>query len=320
MRIHVRAAILFLCFFPQLFLLAGEVVSPKSISEMKLVPGEYDAVMNGIRIHYTIRGSGPALMAHSGGPGIDARGWDDFAGIDEFATVIVIHPRGSGLSAPAPDDAYSLSDYALDLEALRLHLGLEKPIMLGWSHGGIVAQQFASTYPDSLSKLILVSTSAYFGEFLGNIETAVRVFEDRPWYRASLAALKQEWAGEYETDEDMTRLWAHEMKFYFKDFNERAMSYHERTRDLPFRAAPLKVFNAGEAATLDLRPRLKDISVPTLVIVGRHDFITNVAMAQEMVERIPDARLAVFEGSGHFAWVEEPERFHRVIERFILAE
>nr|VFK21970.1 MAG: alpha/beta hydrolase fold [Candidatus Kentron sp. LPFa]VFK34850.1 MAG: alpha/beta hydrolase fold [Candidatus Kentron sp. LPFa] len=82
----------------------------------------------------------------------------------------------------------------------------------------------------------------------------------------------------------------------------------------------LPVFNAGEAATLDLRPRLKDISVPTLVIVGRHDFITNIAMAQEIVERISDARLAVFEGSGHFAWVEEPERFHRVIERFILAE
>jgi len=319
MKIHVRVAILFLCFFPQLFLLAGEII-PESISEMKLVPGEYDAVINGIRIHYSIRGSGPILVAHSGGPGIDARSWDDFAGIDEFATVIVIHPRGSGLSAPAPDDAYSLSDYALDMEALRLHLGLDKPIVLGWSHGGIVAQQFASTYPDSLYKLILLSTSAYFGEFLDNIETAVRVFEDRPWYRTSLAALKKEWAGEYETDEDMTRLWTHEIKFYFKDFNQRAMSYHKRIRDLPFRAAPLKVFNEGEAATLDLRSRLKDISVPTLVIVGRRDFITNVAMAEEMVRRIPDARLEVFEDSGHFAWVEEPEKFHQVIKRFILGK
>ncbi len=44
----------------------------------QLTSGEYDAVLNGVRIHYTVRGSGPALIAHSGGPGMDARGWDDF--------------------------------------------------------------------------------------------------------------------------------------------------------------------------------------------------------------------------------------------------
>ncbi|MFN2169351.1 MAG: alpha/beta fold hydrolase, partial [Anaerolineae bacterium] len=65
----------------------------------KLIPGEYDVELNGIRLHYTIRGQGPPLLAHSGGPGFDARAWDDFAGIDEFVTVIAIHPRGCGFSA-----------------------------------------------------------------------------------------------------------------------------------------------------------------------------------------------------------------------------
>lgn len=46
--------------------------------------GEYDAKLNGVRHHYTVRGSGPALIALSGGPGADARIWDDFAGIDAF--------------------------------------------------------------------------------------------------------------------------------------------------------------------------------------------------------------------------------------------
>src|SRR3972149_4095107 len=113
----------------------------------QLIPGEYDAVLNGVRSHYTIRGSGPALIAHSGGPGMDARGWGDFAQIDEFATVIPLHPRGSGLSDPAPGDAYLLPDYAADVEALRLHLGLDRPIVLGWSHGGMGAQQVAFTEP-----------------------------------------------------------------------------------------------------------------------------------------------------------------------------
>lgn len=284
---------------------------------IQLASGDYDAILNGIRIHYIIRGAGPALIAHSGGPGFDARSWDDFAGIDEFVTVIAIHPRGSGLSDSAPGDAYFLQDYTADVEALRLHLGLDKPILLGWSHGGMVAQQFAFTYPDSLSKLILQDTSACFGEFLGDIEAAVHAFKDQPWYEESFAALKKEWAGEYETDEDMARLWAHEMKFYFRRFDERAEAYHKSIRDLPIRITPLRVFNEGEAETMDLRLRLKEIPVPTLVIVGRHDFITNVAMAREMLKYIPDSRLEIFEDSGHFAIVEEPEKFKRVVKKFI---
>ena len=285
-----------------------------------LKPGEYDAVLNGIRIHYTIKGKGPELIAISGGPGMDARCWDDFAKMDNFATIIAIHPRGSGLSDPAAGDAYLLPDYASDVEMLRQHLGLDKPTVIGWSHGGMVAQQFAFTYPESLSKLILFDTSAYFGEFLGDIEGAVKEFKDQPWYEASFAALQKEWAGEYETDEDMGKLWAEEMKFYFKRFDARAEAYHKRTKDLPLRIMPLKVFNDKEAGSMDLRPSLKQISVPTLVIVGRHDFITNVAMAEEMVKHIPNSRLEVFEESGHFAVVEEPEKFHQVVKEFMLGK
>lgn len=177
--------------------------------------------------------------------------------------------------------------------------------------------QFAITYPDSLSKLILFDTSTYFGEFLGDIEGAVQAFKGEAWFEKSFAALKAEWAGEYETDEDMARLWAEEMKFYFKRFDERARAYHERTRDLPLRIASLKTFNEKEAATMDLRSQLNKISVPTLVIVGRHDFITSVSMAEEIVKHIPNARLEIFEDSGHYAFVEEPEKFYRVIKEFV---
>lgn len=283
-----------------------------------LTPGEYDAVLNGIRIHYAIRGSGPALIAISGGPGMDARAWDDFAHVDDFITAIQIHPRGSGLSDPAPDNAYLLPDYAADVEALRQHLGLAHPMVMGWSHGGMIAQQFAFTYPGSLSKLILLDTAAYFGEFLGDIEAAVKEFKEQPWFDDSFAALKDEWAGNYQTDDDMARLWAREMKFYFKHFGPREVAYHERTRHLPVRIAPLKSFNEREATTIDLRPHLSKIAVPTLVIVGRHDFITNVAMAEEMVKHIPNARLEIFENSGHFAFVEEPEKFYPVVKQFVL--
>lgn len=283
-----------------------------------LIPGEYDVVLNNVRCHYTVRGSGPPLIAISGGPGMDARGWDDFARIDDFVTVIALHPRGSGLSDPAAEDAYRLADYAADVEALRQHLGLEKPVVMGWSHGGMVAQQFAFTYPSSLSRLILYDTSAHFGDFLSDIEAAVKEFKNQPWFEKSYQALQKEWAGEYQSDEDMGKIWTEEMKFYFKNFDQRAQAYHQRIKDLPIHIASLQAFNENEATSMDLRPRLKDIRVPALVIVGRHDFITNVAMAQEIAKHIPDSKLVIFEDSGHFALVEEPHKFYQTIQNFIL--
>jgi proline iminopeptidase len=110
------------------------------------------------------------------------------------------------------------------------------------------------------------------------------------------------------------------MKFYFKKFDVRAQAYHERTKELPFHIAPLRSFNDREAATMDLRPQLHKITVPTLVIVGRHDFITNVAMAEEIVRNIPHSKLEIFEDSGHYAFVEEPEKFYRVIKEFVESE
>jgi len=181
------------------------------------------------------------------------------------------------LSEPSPEEAYTLPDYAADVEALRQHLA----------------------------------------EFLGDLEAAVAAFQDQPWYEEAFAALQKEWAGDYETDEDMTALWAQEMKFYFKEFNGRAEEFHRQTKDLPIRLTPLKLFNENEAMTMDLRPHLHKIKVPTLVIVGRHDFITNVPMAEAMVEHIPQARLEIFEESGHFALVEEPQKFYRVIKQFV---
>jgi proline iminopeptidase len=283
-----------------------------------LASGEHEVMLNGVQLHYTVGGSGPVIVAHSGGPGIDARTWGDLAGIDDFATVVVLHPRGSGLSHDAPDGAYRLADYAADLEALRLHLGLDELGLLGWSHGGMVAMQYAATFPQAVSRLILFSTSAYFADFLEDTEAAVQKFRDEPWFEDAYAALQDEWAGNYESDEEMTQLLLRELKFYFHDFDENAAAYLDSIRPYGVRIASLQAFNADEAPRMDLRPLLPDITAPTLVLAGRSDFITNVAMAEEMVRHIPQADLVVFEQSGHFAVVEEPERFHDSIRAFVI--
>jgi proline iminopeptidase len=299
-----------------LFVLSSTVVA-ETAGSPAMAAGEHDAVLNGVRLHYTVSGSGPVMVAHSGGPGMDARTWGDLAGLDSFATVVVLHPRGSGLSGDPPDGAYSLADYAADIDALRQHLGLDDIALLGWSHGGMVAMQYAASYPAAVSRLILYSTAAYLGEFLEDIDAAVQRYRDQPWFDDAYAALQDEWAGNYSSAAEMSDLLLRELKFYFHQFDHRAAAYLDSIRPYDVRIAPLKAFNANEAPQFDLRPMLANITAPTLVLAGRSDFITTVAMAEEIVRHTPHARLVVFERSGHFAVVEEAPQFHQVIEDFL---
>ncbi len=287
---------------------------------VQLESGEHDAILNGVRLHYSIRGRGPVLIAHSGGPGWDARSWDAAAGIDTFVTLVVLHPRGSGLSAAPADGRYALADYAADLDALRRHLGLEKPVIMGWSHGGMVAQDYARRYPEGLSRLILYSTSARFGSDMPDPQAvfgALMAHQQQPWFSDSMAALQDWWAGRFRTDEEATALLARALKFYFRSLDSEAEQYLQRSAQWPVHIAPLLAFMAGEAASMDLRPGLAAVRVPGLVIAGRHDFVTPVAMSQEIASCLPDAQLEVFDNAGHFAHVEEPARFHEVVRRFV---
>ncbi|UTW12068.1 alpha/beta fold hydrolase [Marinobacterium rhizophilum] len=288
-----------------------------------LESGEHDVTLNGVRLHYSVRGRGPVLIAHSGGPGWDARSWDTAAGIDSFVTLVVLHPRGSGLSAAPADGRYALADYAADLDALRRHLGVSKPIVMGWSHGGMVAQQYASQYPEGLSKLVLYSTSARFGSGIPDPQAvfgALMVHQQQPWFTDSMAALQDWWAGRFKTDAEATGLLARALKFYFRTLDGEAERYLQRCMQWPVHIAPLLTFMGSEATAMDLRRGLAAVRVPGLVIAGRHDFVTPVAMSQEIASCLPGAQLEVFNDAGHFAHVEEPAHFHQRLRRFVLDE
>ena len=123
-----------------------------------LTLGDFDlAVAEGV-LHYSIAGVGPVCIAMSGGPGIDARYLEDMGGITDSVTLVTLHPRGAGLSRFPDDSDWSLSAYAQDVEALRLHLGIERPLVLGHSHGGCIALQYALDHPAGPGALILIDT------------------------------------------------------------------------------------------------------------------------------------------------------------------
>jgi pimeloyl-ACP methyl ester carboxylesterase len=71
------------------------------------------------------------------------------------------------------------------------------------------------------------------------------------------------------------------------------------------------------ARRLDYRARLNEVAAPTLVIAGRHDPQTRPSVNEEVARGLPYGRLVLFEQSGHYPWLEEPERFWPEVGAFL---
>jgi proline iminopeptidase len=240
-----------------------------------------------------------------------------FGGLTDFLTLVTLHPRGAGESDDAPDADYSLPAYAREVAALLDHLGRDRAIIFGHSHGGMIAQQFAIEFPQRVEKLILADTAASLGDFVADLDAAVARYRDQPWFPDAYDAIRREWAGEYETADEMGDLWLREIPFYFREWGEQHEAYRATRPALPVRLDPLRQFNDREAPTMDLRPRLARVEAPALVLVGRYDFITTPEMAADIARHLPHAQFVVFEQSGHLPFIEEPEAWRTTIRQFV---
>jgi proline iminopeptidase len=284
---------------------------------MTFSTGENDLSTGEGTLHYSVFGTGPACIWLGGGPGIDPRYVEDLGGIDDTVTLVVLHPRGAGLSRFPPDCDWSLSAYARDVETLRQHLGLERTLVLGHSHGGWIAQRYALDYPAGVGALILVGTAAR-GLAVADLdpEMAIRRYTDQPWFAAAHAALMEEDSPDITPAEAAANFQA-VFPFYFASLTPEVQAFQARQSSLSVNPAPHVEGNGPAQFASDWRPELPSIQVPALVIVGRYDFIQTVAMAEELTHLIPQAHLAVFEESGHFPWVEERQHFHEVVHDFV---
>lgn len=287
------------------------------MSHEALHSGTHRVLLNGVACTYEVQGHGPLCIVLPGGPGMHPNYVGTFAGLTDFLTLLTLHPRGAGESADAPDDDYTLPAYAREVAALLDHLGRERAIIFGHSHGGMIAQQFAIDFPRRVEKLILADTAAYLGDFVGDLAAAVTRYRDQPWFPDAYDAIRREWAGDYTTAEEMGDLWLRELPFYFRAWSAEHEPYRAARPGLPSRLAPLRQFNDHEATTMDLRPGLARVLAPALVLVGRYDFITTPTMAEGIAHHLPHAHLVVFEESGHLPFIEEPEAWRTTIRQFV---
>jgi pimeloyl-ACP methyl ester carboxylesterase len=274
---------------------------------------------DGRKLTYRKLGHGPVLVCHPGGPGFSATYFGDLAALWEQFTLVMLNPRGTGGSdRPRDPRAYQIDDYVSDLEDLRRHLGLERMLLLGHSHGGVIAMAYASAYPARVRRLVLASTLARFGA--EHEEAMRRGMEKRsaqPWAADAIAALEEEQAGNFSTDQELSPIVFRELPLYFAHFGAAEAGYLDTLKSEMINADALKLFNAEIFNTFDLRDRLPSITAQTVVITGDEDFICGPVCAEEICAGAKGARLVVVGDAGHMLFVEQPQAFHDEVAEFL---
>jgi len=274
---------------------------------------------DGRTLAYHRSGSGPTLVCHPGGPGFSSLYLGDLAGVDRELELVLLDPRGTGGSDPARDSGgYAIADYAADVEELRDHLGVERLLLLGHSHGGVVATEYAASHPDRVERLILASTLSRHGpEQEAAMQQAVEARQGEPWYDDAVAALETEAQGSFADGRELMKLCRRMMPLYYADYGEREQRHVASLADDSLCVDATRLWEKEIWEHFDMRPLLPSLTMPTLVITGEQDFITGPACAAELAEGIPTAKTIVLPGAGHMIHVEAPERFREAVLSFL---
>ena len=272
-----------------------------------------DVTINGCRLYVEVLGpeDGPVLIAHHGGGGIGslAEPKATFGTLADRFRVIVFDARGCGLSEGIPP--YSHEQWAADVDGLRQWIGAEKIVVAGGSYGGFIALEYAVRYPEHVSAIILRDTSADGS----NLELAFENARNQDRVEIDWERFNRYWHGEVHDDADLKQLWSELIPLYDYEYDPvksaaavEAGIYRHEAHNWCFQ------HNWG---AYDLKADLPSVTVPTLVTVGRRDWVTPVSSSETIASLMPNAELVVFERSGHSPQVEERELFQRTIRDFV---
>ncbi len=277
----------------------------------------------GVRLYTRTVGRGEPLLVLHGGPALTHEYlFPGLSPLANVARVVFFDQRGCGRSSKPEDATYDMATMAADVESVRRGLRLGRVNVLGFSFGGMLAQEYALRYPRSLRRLIIAGAGPSGADINGRLAEV----------KAAAPARIREIVDRFESQGPFTGDAYPPEYAAAADEAYRPYSFHRLAAPPPEVAAVLGHLSfdvykrmwgdRGEfAVTGVLRDwdRLEDlsrISVPTLILVGRYD-LTPVATAQQMGRRIPRSKVVVFEDSGHFMYIEEADKFLSEVRSFL---
>ncbi|KAL2397773.1 hypothetical protein ABEF93_004599 [Exophiala dermatitidis] len=267
---------------------------------------------DGAKLYVKLRGdtadkTKPLLIGLHGAPGLITHAELDASlrYLSSSFRVLVFDGRGSGASDKVGPCTHER--WMKDIENLRAWAGAETFVLAGHSYGGFLALDHAVNHPNRLRGLVLIDTWTVgtLGAMtaLMNMLTSDRVHVDKARQVSSLlipSYAPPEHAAIKHSAPDATGSTEGFAKLHF----------HFETQNWAF---------GYNMPRFDVRQQLKDIKAPTLVTVGRYDYVTPVSFAQELESGIPDSSLEIFEHSGHSPQSDEPEKFRQVLLDFLKA-
>ncbi|MCP2323183.1 proline iminopeptidase [Hamadaea flava] len=253
----------------------------------------------------------PVLIAHHGAPGLGSRAEPraTFAPFADTFRVIVFDARGSGVSEG--NGPFTHEQWVADVDALRAWAGVETFVMAGGSYGGFISMEYAIRHPERVRALVLRDTSAdHENEKAAeqNALSSTRVTIDR-------AKLDRINSGTVRDDADLRDCWREILPLYDHVYDPAAVE--AKVEATYYRYATHNFAFAVNQPNYDIKAQLSRITSPTLVTVGRSDWITPVASSQTIVDLIPDSRLVVFENSGHSPQIEEADLWRATVREFL---
>ncbi len=221
----------------------------------------------------------------------------------------------------APTDFWRPELFMEELDLLTRHLGIsENYSLIGQSWGGMLGMQFATTERPGLKALIVADSPASMGIWSSEA-TKLRALLPADIEAEFKAAEK---SGDYTTPEFLAAMdvyyqrhvcripYPQDVLDSFSQIAEDPTVYHTMN-------GPSEFLCIGTLKSWDIHGDLHKISVPTLLISGAYDEATP-GMVQEIHRRIPDVTWELFPESAHMPHVEEPERFSRVVNNFLVAK
>ena len=233
--------------------------------------------------------------------------------------MVYFDQRGSGKSERPWTGEYSMATLVEDIEGLRRELGAPQIALIGHSFGGTLALEYAAAYPTRVARLVIVS-GMWSMSVLGHYQCE-RI-------RAVYPALARA-ADSAATGQDDRCQW-----FWNLPASQRTPLYEAlmfpdsvvRAR-LDSTVAASHLPNTGELSAALSRAGLGQyqfasfakVSMPTLVIAGRLDGAIVPKGLQELTQRLPNATFVEYDRSGHFVYLDEPDRFVRDVTSFITA-
>ncbi len=253
----------------------------------------------------------PVLIAHHGGGGIGslAEPKATFGPLADEMRVLVFDARGCGRSQGTPP--FSHAQWAADVDGLRQWIGADQLVVAGGSYGGFIAMEYAIAYPDRVKAMILRDTSADNS----NLERAYENARHQNRVSINWENFDRYWTGRIRDDADLKARWAEIIPLY--DYEYDAAAAAARVESGSYRYETHNWCFQQNMPAYDLKPRLTAVRCPTLVTVGRTDWITPVSSAQTIASLVPGARLMVFEKSGHSPQIEEAAKFQSALRDFL---